>query len=303
MIPSLELQFPSSLFDSTYNHSLFRLAAYPLPWNHHHCVLDTAFHLSHPVMATVLCLAALCWLMGPAVQGAFLQSRSSVEYPDTWSTAVVPKTGIYVISARVDGNYTRLGESYLKVKVNGKYLFVVFAVGTTCSGAMALKMRRRSNVTVDLLGNPPSSAKNSLTVCFIHRSPHYVSLKLGMVSRRFNYGSNVVFRDVWRPYRWTHPPIPGCTYIIQRDGLYWVMAQSYPNGINQPVDVRFTRPEHDNFQSLFAVWTDKPKPSFCAGAFYLTAGGLVYMTGQHSYVRVYSSTMLSLVELIATGPM
>ena len=106
-------------------------------------------------MATVLCLAALCWLMGPAVQGAFLQSRSSVEYPDTWSTAVVPKTGIYIISARVDGNYTTLGESYLKVKVNGKELFVVFAVGTTCSGAMALKMRRGSIVTVELLGTTP----------------------------------------------------------------------------------------------------------------------------------------------------
>ena len=273
-------------------------------------MLDTAFHLSHPVMATVLCLAALCWLIGPAVQGTFYQSRRifvqnlrSEDSPGNWNTAIVSRKGIYLVSATVDARYASRRTAYIEVKANGQRVFVIFAFGTTNSGAMAVRLRRGSTITAEVSGNPPSVARNSLTVCLIDTFTAFTSLRLGILTRQFNYGSNVIFLAQWRSYRWTQPGRDPCEfYRIRRTGLYWVMAQSYPMGSYQPVDIRYKRYDISGWQSLFVVWTDEYRPSSCAGAYHLTVDGKVYMTGRHSHVRLHSSTILSLVELTARGP-
>ena len=286
------------------------LAAYLPPWDHPHCVLDTAFHLSHPVMATVLCLAALCWLIGPAVQGTFyqrrrifVQSRRSEDYPGTWNTAVVPREGVYLVSATVDARYSYRRISNIEVKANDQRVFKIFAFWTYNSGALAVKLRSGSTITAEVFGNPPSVARNSLTVCLIDTFTFFGSLRLGVSSRQFNYGSNVTFLAQWLTFGWTQPQLGPCQfYRIHRPGLYWVMAQSYPMESYQPVDIRYTRFDMSGWQSLFVVWTDQDRPSFCAGAYHLTYGGRVYMTGRHSHVHLHSSTMLSVVELTARGP-
>ena len=146
-------------------------------------------------MATVLCLAALCWLTGPAVQGAFLQSRRSDEYPDTWNTAVVPVWAVYVVGATLDARNTASRESRMNVTANGHRIFLLSAArGTTNSAAVAINLRINAIITAELLGNAPSAAKNSLTVTYIDTITPFVYLTLGVSLRRFNYRSNVIFQ-------------------------------------------------------------------------------------------------------------